>query len=86
MAPAPPGQPGHADGNVIVRPYFPDGASERRFLFGREEAKQWEIRCPVCDDGSRDETSLPPEVQALRGPYSSKERAWEVAERHMGMT
>jgi hypothetical protein len=86
MAPAPPGLPGHADGNVIVKPYFPNSASERRFLLGLEEAKQWEIRCPDCDDGSRDEAALPPDVQALRGPYSSKERAWEVAERHMGMT
>lgn len=84
MAPAAPGQPGHADGNVIVRPYFPDGGIS--FLLRGGEPEQWQIRCPVCDDGSWDEASLPPEIRALRGPYPSKEGAWEVAERHMGMT
>lgn len=50
------------------------------------EPEQWQVHCVVCDDGSRDESSLPPEVRTLRGPYPSKESAWEAAERHMGMT
>jgi hypothetical protein len=83
MAPAPPGQPGHAP-NLIVRPYFPNAGG--LFLFGLEEPKQWQIECPVCDDGSWDEASLPPEIRALRGPYPSRESAWEAAGRHMGLT
>lgn len=83
MTDTPPGTPGHGNGSTsarlqptrIVDGYIKDGYTGL-----------WEVICPACADSDRlDYSSVPPEIQAIRGPYATPDEAVAAVERHIGL-
>lgn len=65
----PEGQPGHADTNVIVKPYFPDGALAFCYAAGSRSNCRFTASSATTAAGTR---CRHPEVRTLRGPYPAR--------------
>jgi hypothetical protein len=64
----PPGDPGHSNGHASIRlrPVRIDDDG----MIRQGYTTQWELLCPACgDDGTKDYSAVPPEIQRVRGPY-----------------
>jgi hypothetical protein len=80
----PPGDPGHSNGHASIRlrPVRIDDDG----MIRQGYTTQWELLCPACgDDGTKDYSAVPPEIQRVRGPYPNVESAEVALERHVGL-
>jgi hypothetical protein len=54
-------------------------------VWDRSPEGPWEVICPACgDDPSRNYDELPPELQAIRGPYATPDEARAAILVHIG--
>jgi hypothetical protein len=84
QVPGPPaGLPGHGSTASLRRKpaRITDGQIEGGYT------DLWEIICPDCgDDGMRDYSEIPAELQDVRGPYADDEAGQEALEKHIGLS
>jgi hypothetical protein len=81
------GVPGHDRGTASARirlGVLVDSPTVGR-AWDRSSEGPWEVICVACgDDPSRNYDEVPPEVQAIRGPYSTDHGARVALAEHIG--
>lgn len=83
MTESPPGTPGHGNGTPSLR--LQPKSIENGYIKGGY-TDMWELICPACGDSySLDYSSVTPEIQKIRGPYSTIDEAKGALRAHCGL-